>query len=223
MAGIRPWPGHFVLAFDIDGTLAGYQGSITIDQIRRAWRQNVIPGILSSRPIASSLEVCRAIGFNAQFVRQCPVDNRAASLRQLANDIHRQFYIYVADREQDRLDALRAGWEHYYPWEFESLIGRIASTSYVPVPKKLADGCPLCHYAWRTTLYAETANWRVFDCIACGIPIIADREHNPNWDEQSRQAVIALAQALFPGRPIRWEMRQIKDHRHAHIGRFFGT
>jgi len=123
--GAKPNPGHFLIAFDVDGTLSGWQGSITAKQINKLNRENVTWGILCSRPIESSTQVCCDIGINPHFIRQCEVDHRASYLRQLANDYPTQFTVYVADRDIDRQEALRAGWEFYYQQEMNNLLNRI--------------------------------------------------------------------------------------------------
>jgi len=134
LPGARPYSGHFVVAFDIDGTFGGFQGSVTAEHLRRLRKPNVMLGILCSRPPDSAAEawqsICRGSSVPPDFIRQCEVDHRASFLRQLANDIRREVYVYVADRDVDKREALRAGWDFYYHWEIEELILRIESTPY---------------------------------------------------------------------------------------------
>lgn len=130
LPGSRSHPGHFVIAFDVDGVFRGYQGSVTSEQLSKLHRPNTSLGILCSRDIKRSVEVCWEMSMYYSFIRQCEVDHRAPYLRQLANDIRRQFYVYVADREVDKAEALRAGWDFYYPWELDDLIARVQSTPY---------------------------------------------------------------------------------------------
>lgn len=134
LPGARSHPGHFVIAFDVDGTFGGYQGSITADHIKRLRLPNVVLGFLCSRPYETAVEawqnILRSADGQPDFIRRCEVDHRAPFLRQLANDIRREFYVYVADREADKQEALRAGWDFYYHWEIEELIQRIISTPY---------------------------------------------------------------------------------------------
>jgi cytidyltransferase-like protein len=132
LPGARSHPGHFVIAFDIDGVFQGYQGSVTAEQLSRLHRENTVLGILCSRDPDSSAKVCWGMSIYTppEFIRQCEVDHRAPYLRQLANDIRRQFYVYVGDREVDKQEALRAGWDFYYHWEIDKLISRVESTPY---------------------------------------------------------------------------------------------
>lgn len=130
LPGARSHPGHFVIAFDVDGVFQGYQGSVTADQLYRLCRENTVLGILCSRDPERSGKVCQEMSIVPEFIRQCEVDHRAPYLRQLANDIRRQFYIYVGDREVDKQEALRAGWDFYYHWEIDELISRVERTPY---------------------------------------------------------------------------------------------
>jgi hypothetical protein len=43
--------------------------------------------------------------------------------------------------------------------------------------------------------------------------LIVSTEHKPEFSEQEK----GLIKKMFPDRTIRWEMRSIKDHAHAHI------
>jgi len=127
--GMKPNTGHFLVAFDIDGTFSDIQGSVTTDQISKLSKSNIIWGILCSRSVENSAQVCNELGIVPYYIRQCEVDHRAPYLRQLANDYPTQFTVYVADRDIDKQEALRAGWEFYYPWEMETLIHRVSLLS----------------------------------------------------------------------------------------------
>ena len=123
--GTRPNPGHFLVALDIDGTWTGFQGLITVEQINKLVRSNVKWGILCSRSFEDSLEECKKLGMSPLFIKQCEIDHRAPYLRQLATDYPAQFSVYVADRDIDKQEAIRAGWEFYYPHEMDELIHRV--------------------------------------------------------------------------------------------------
>ena len=125
MSGIRPWHGHYCMAFGVDGALYGYDGYVTVEQINKLVRSNVKWGILCSRSFEDSLEECKNLDISPLFIKQCEIDHRAPYLRQLATDYPAQFSVYVADRDIDKQEAIRAGWEFYYPHEMDELIHRV--------------------------------------------------------------------------------------------------
>ena len=43
--------------------------------------------------------------------------------------------------------------------------------------------------------------------------LIVSREHRPEFTEDEK----TMIKSMFPERKVRWEMRQIKEHAHAHI------
>jgi len=99
--------------FDIDGTLEASDGIISGESIR-----GLEFGIVSSRSRARSLEICEAMGIVPNFVVCCRVVGRSEEL----NSVDRMFpirrTIYVGDMESDKSEALRAGWQFFYPGEF---------------------------------------------------------------------------------------------------------
>lgn len=50
-------------------------------------------------------------------------------------------------------------------------------------------------------------------CRTCNIPLVVSTQHKPNFSEEEKKMI----QRLFPNRKIRFEMRNIKSHAHAHI------
>ncbi len=50
-------------------------------------------------------------------------------------------------------------------------------------------------------------------CNHCDVPMIISREHKPIFSVDDVRAI----KELFPTGEIRWEMKKIRDHAHAHI------
>jgi len=116
-----------LLALDVDGTLSSAGGPITGEQLQRLDRPDVIWGILSSRSKQGSEDACRALGVEPAFYEVCRVDMRSEELKLLREqhpDAER--YIYVADRDIDRQEALRASWEFYYAFRFDDLLEELS-------------------------------------------------------------------------------------------------
>lgn len=69
--------------------------------------------------------------------------------------------------------------------------------------------CDLC------LLNSGREGFVITQCRTCRIPLVISREHRPDFTPEEMRAI----RVLFPNRKIRWAMRQIKDHAHAHIER----
>jgi len=79
--------------------------------------------------------------------------------------------------------------------------------------------CELCRRELRTKLYYEDEKWWVVDCDTCRIPMIVLKEHRAILSPAQSEELMTLAHDLFGPNWIRWEMRRIKDHFHAHVQR----
>ncbi|MFH1484915.1 MAG: hypothetical protein ABIH46_02495 [Chloroflexota bacterium] len=114
-----------LIALDVDGTLASAGGLVDAAQIERA-AKIATWGILSSRSIEGSMEACKALGVEPAFVENCRVDMRCEELKLLMERYPgAETYIYVADRDVDRAEALRAGWDFRFHHRFGELLEEI--------------------------------------------------------------------------------------------------
>ena len=50
-------------------------------------------------------------------------------------------------------------------------------------------------------------------CDKCGVPIVILTAHRAEFTEGEKDKI----RSIFPRNKIRWEMRSITDHAHAHI------
>ena len=105
--------------FDIDGTLETAGGVIKLADIKslKHW------GILSSRAINGSKQATGQL--KPLFIEVCRVDMRAEELKLLKGKYPNYGrYIYIADREVDKSEALRASWEFCFAhtWKFENYV-----------------------------------------------------------------------------------------------------
>lgn len=95
-----------LLVFDVDGTLETSGGPVKLSSLARltSW------GILSSRSRERAKEAIPNL--EPLFIEVCRVDMRTEELLRIKNN-YPNFgrYIYVADRDIDRSEALAAGWE----------------------------------------------------------------------------------------------------------------
>jgi len=106
-----------LLVFDIDGTLETAGGPVKLSSLAKLTNW----GILSSR----SSERAKAATFSLEpfFIEVCRIDMRKEELLQIKNNYPNfSRYIYVADRDIDRSEALSAGWEFYYAHNFDKLL-----------------------------------------------------------------------------------------------------
>ena len=112
-----------LVVFDVDGTLSSSAGSVTAGQVHELEALGIRWGILSSRSRARSQEACDILGLKPQFINICRVDGRTEELRMLKGYFPRETRrIYVADREIDKQEALRAGWEFCFASEMDGLL-----------------------------------------------------------------------------------------------------
>lgn len=117
---------RYVVAFDVDGTLLCAGGGVSAEQLAHLNCPDVVWGILSSRSVEGSKGACDTLGMEPAFIENCRVDMRAEELLLLMvrfPDADR--YIYVADRDVDRQEALRAGWEFVFHHRFGELLEEI--------------------------------------------------------------------------------------------------
>ncbi len=68
--------------------------------------------------------------------------------------------------------------------------------------------CDLCNLAGHTN-----DGFILVMCRTCNVPMIVSRSHKAEFSEGEKQQI----QAMFPGRQIRFEQRQIRDHAHCHL------
>lgn len=66
--------------------------------------------------------------------------------------------------------------------------------------------CELCSLV-------ENDGFIVTICNTCQIPMVVSREHKPEFSDNEKEII----RALFPRGEIRWEMKKIRAHAHAHI------
>ena len=114
-----------VVLLDVDGTLASAGGPILGYQVEKLNRPDITWGILSSRSKEGSQEACDALGIEPAFIEVCRVDMRAEELLLLKERHPADRYVYVADREVDRQEALKAGWEFCFAHKFEQLLEEV--------------------------------------------------------------------------------------------------
>jgi len=113
-----------MIAFDCDGTLASCGGIVESRHLNRLafW------GIVSSRSIGRQREALGSL--KPHFMIVCRVKQRAEELRALANEYsNHDRKIYVADTENDRQEAILAGWEFMTPKEFIEWNSKLTSTN----------------------------------------------------------------------------------------------
>ena len=106
-----------LLVFDVDGTFETAGGPVKLSSLAKLTNW----GILSSRSRERAKEA--TLRLEPLFIEVCRVDMRKEELLQIKNN-YPNFgrYIYVADREIDRSEALAAGWEFYFAHNFGKLL-----------------------------------------------------------------------------------------------------
>jgi hypothetical protein len=111
-----------LVALDVDGTLETAGGPVELADLAELpfW------GILSSRSIERAAETLKRrthLVLEPMFIEVCRVDMRKEELTYLKSEYPGYArYIYVADREVDRSEALAAGWEFCFAHKFKDLI-----------------------------------------------------------------------------------------------------
>lgn len=60
-------------------------------------------------------------------------------------------------------------------------------------------------------------DFNVFRCRTDGLWMIVAKHHG-DWLPGEKGKAEKLRDLLFPGRPIRWEMKQLPGHAHCHVG-----
>ena len=99
-------PNQSLQVYDVDGTLDTAGGCIKL-----AWLKPIKDwGILSSKSVTASKRVLKKL--KPMFIEVCRVNMRAEELLFLKEKYPGyKRYIYIADREIDRSETIRAGWE----------------------------------------------------------------------------------------------------------------
>lgn len=106
-----------LLVFDIDGTLETAGGPVKLSDLANLTNW----GILSSRSKERAKEAIPNL--EPLFIEVCRVDMRKEELLHIKNSFPNfDRYIYVADRDIDRSEALAAGWEFYFAHNFGKLL-----------------------------------------------------------------------------------------------------
>lgn len=67
--------------------------------------------------------------------------------------------------------------------------------------------CQLCE------LVKNSSGFIVTVCDHCRIPLVVGRDHKPEFSEPEKEMI----KGMFPNRKIRWTMKKIKSHAHAHL------
>ncbi len=68
--------------------------------------------------------------------------------------------------------------------------------------------CPLCEL-----VKDFPGQFVIVECDTCHIPMIVSKYHRPEFSDVEKQVI----RVAHKGKKIRWEMRKIKDHAHAHL------
>lgn len=111
--------------FDIDGTVETAGGPVRFADIQRLIDRGNGWAVLSSRCEQRSRE---ALVIPCEEVDVCRVDMRAEELVELMKVLKDKYpdkydkYIYVADRQIDQAEALRAGWYFCYAKNFARFV-----------------------------------------------------------------------------------------------------
>ena len=112
-------------ALDIDGTVETAGGGARFADIAKFVGKGNGWGVLSSRSVKRSKE---ALAMDCDDVYVCRVDMRAEELIELKKVIKAKYpdkydkFVYVADRQIDQAEALRAGWYFCYGRNFTRFV-----------------------------------------------------------------------------------------------------
>ena len=124
---------------DIDGTLKGYGGLIGLETIRRLL-QFAHVGIVSSR--ADTHEIARRLGLGFASI------GKSTALREYAERYSPTLgKLYIADTEEDRVEAEKAGWNFVNVNEIKLNLGcgNDIRRGYVNVDCREINGIDLCY------------------------------------------------------------------------------